>query len=113
MNLDSESIKRSADIARIIGGYIELRKAGAGELVGLCPFHKESTPSFTVTPGKGLYYCFGCEANGDVFSFVKAIEGKTFTSAVERVAELSGRPITTNGHNGNGHAKPTRAETKI
>jgi replicative DNA helicase len=89
--LDAERVKEQAPIESIIGEFVPLKKAGPKELVGLCPFHKEKTPSFTVTPGKGLWKCFGCDAGGDVFSFVQRIEGlPNFGDAVNRVAEISG-----------------------
>ena len=108
--LDADSVKGQADIARIVGEFVKLDKAGPRELVGLCPFHKEKTPSFTVTPGKGLYKCFGCDAGGDVFSFVQRIEGlSSFGNAVQRVAELSGMDITTDATQ-SAHASPVRQE---
>ena len=90
--IDADHVKGAADIARIIGQYVELRRGGnANELVGLCPFHKERTPSFTVTLDKQLFHCFGCQAGGDVFDFVMKAEGlTTFGDAVKRVSELAG-----------------------
>jgi 5S rRNA maturation endonuclease (ribonuclease M5) len=90
--IDADHVKKAADIARVVGQYVELRRGGnANELVGLCPFHKERTPSFTVTVDKQLFHCFGCQAGGDVFDFVMKADGlATFGDAVKRVAELSG-----------------------
>lgn len=90
--LDAERVKECADIVRIIGEYVRLKRGGnANEMVGLCPFHKERTPSFTITRDKQLFYCFGCQANGDVFDFVTKVEGlASFGDAVKRVAELVG-----------------------
>ena len=90
--VDADHVKKAADIGRIVAQYVELRRGGnANELVGLCPFHKERTPSFTVTLDKQLFHCFGCQAGGDVFDFVMKAEGlATFAEAVKRVAELSG-----------------------
>lgn len=90
--IEAEQVKESADIARIVGQYVELRRGGnARELVGLCPFHKEDTPSFTVNTDKQMFYCFGCQAGGDVFNFVSRIEGvSAFGDAVKKVAELAG-----------------------
>ncbi|MCC6591632.1 MAG: AAA family ATPase [Bryobacterales bacterium] len=90
MPLDAGPVKEHVDIARVIGEYVPLKKGGPRELVGLCPFHKEKTPSFTVTPDKRMFYCFGCQAGGDVFDFVAKIEGVTFNSAVRKVAEMVG-----------------------
>jgi len=90
--LDAERVKECADIVRVVGDYVRLKRGGnANEMVGLCPFHKERTPSFTITRDKQLFYCFGCQANGDVFDFVRKIEGlAAFGDAVKRVAELVG-----------------------
>lgn len=90
--IDADHVKKAADIARVVGQYAELRRGGnANELIGLCPFHKERTPSFTVTLDKQLFHCFGCQAGGDVFDFVMKVEGlATFKDAVERVSELAG-----------------------
>lgn len=94
---DVDRVKAEADIAQVIGQFVKLQRAGTGELTGLCPFHKEKTPSFTVTPSKGVFYCFGCQASGDVISFVTRLEGLNFQSAVRRVAEMVGmRPEETN-----------------
>ena len=93
MTLDPDEVKSKSDIVRVIGGYLELKRNGhAGEFVGLCPFHRESTPSFTVTASatKQLFYCFGCEATGDVFKFIERIEGVAFPEALQRVALLAG-----------------------
>jgi len=90
-HLDAERVKENADIVQVVGSYVKLDKAGPGELVGLCPFHKEKTGSFTVTPAKQLWHCFGCAEGGDVFEFVKRIESlSNFGDAVKRVAEISG-----------------------
>jgi replicative DNA helicase len=90
--IDADHVKKAADIALVVGQYAELRRGGnANELIGLCPFHKERTPSFTVTLDKQLFHCFGCQAGGDVFDFVMKVEGlATFKDAVERVSELAG-----------------------
>lgn len=92
MTRDADAIKARVPIDAVISRYVALRPAGNGELVGLCPFHKEKTPSFTVTPAKGLYHCFGCEASGDVISFVQQIEGVDFRAAVERLAAEAALP---------------------
>jgi len=85
----AEQVRAAADIVRIVGDYVKLRKAGA-RMVGLCPFHQEKTPSFSVSPTKQLFYCFGCGAGGDVFKFVMQIENLTFPEALRRVAEKVG-----------------------
>lgn len=90
----SENVKRQADIVKIVEGYIRLRNAGAQRFKGLCPFHKEKTPSFSVNGGpRQFFYCFGCQATGDVFSFVGKIENVGFPEAVRIVAQKCGIPL--------------------
>ena len=89
----AEQVRAAADIVRIVGDYVKLRKAGT-RMVGLCPFHQEKTPSFSVSPTKQLFYCFGCHVGGDVFKFVMQIENLTFPEALRRVAEKVGVRIT-------------------
>jgi len=89
----AQSVKQQADIVRIVEGYIRLRKAGAQRYAGLCPFHKEKTPSFSVNAERQFYYCFGCKATGDVFGFVGQIENVTFPEAVRIVAQKCGIPL--------------------
>ncbi len=86
-------MKQQADIVKVIESYIRLRKAGAQRFTGLCPFHKEKTPSFSVHAGQQFFYCFGCQASGDVFSFVGKIENVGFPEAVRIVAQKSGIPL--------------------
>jgi len=88
----AERVKQQADIVRVIGEYVRLKKAGKN-FSGLCPFHQEKTPSFSVSPGKQMYYCFGCHEGGDVFKFVMALERCEFPEAVRTVAEKCGIPI--------------------
>jgi DNA primase len=90
--ISSESIERvraAADIVEVVQGYTELRRSG-GRFVGRCPFHDERTPSFSVDPAEKLYYCFGCQAGGDVFTFIKEKEGVEFRDAVEQLADHYG-----------------------
>lgn len=82
-------IRERADIVEVIGRRVSLQARGK-RFLGLCPFHSEKTPSFSVSREKGLYYCFGCHASGDVFTFVKEIEGLDFPSAVRSVAREVG-----------------------
>ncbi len=84
------TVKQQADIVRIIGDYIKLKKAGAQNYSGLCPFHGEKTPSFSVHATRQFYHCFGCGVSGDVFSFVQKIENITFPEAVRAVAQKLG-----------------------
>ncbi|UCC67019.1 MAG: DNA primase [Armatimonadota bacterium] len=88
---DLEEIRRRADLVEIISPHVRLRKAGR-RLVGLCPFHQEKTPSFTVDPEKGLWHCFGCKAGGDLFRFMEMIEKVSFSEAVELLARRLGLP---------------------
>ncbi|MGX1901017.1 DNA primase [Thermolongibacillus altinsuensis] len=80
-----ESIRRSVDIVEIVSEYVQLKKQGRNYF-GLCPFHGEKTPSFSVSPEKQIYHCFGCGAGGNVFSFLMEMEGLTFIEAVKRLA---------------------------
>jgi DNA primase len=90
----AQSVKQQADIVKVIESYIRLRKAGAQRFSGLCPFHKEKTPSFNVNGGsQQFFYCFGCQASGDVFSFVGKIENVGFPEAVRIVAQKCGIPL--------------------
>src|SRR5438477_9764646 len=84
------TVKQQADIVRIIGDYVKLKKAGAQNFSGLCPFHGEKTPSFSVHATRQFYHCFGCGVSGDVFSFVQKIENITFPEAVRMVAQKMG-----------------------
>ncbi len=87
-----ERVKEAADIAEVISAYTDLRRAGA-QMMGLCPFHEESSPSFSVDPVRKLYHCFGCQAGGDVFRFVQEQEGLDFGEAVEMLADRYGVEI--------------------
>ena len=80
-----EEVRRRADIASLIGEYVTLKKAGRNYL-GLCPFHREKTPSFTVSPDKQMFYCFGCSEGGNVFSFLMKLNHLTFPEAVRHLA---------------------------
>lgn len=79
-------IKEAADIVQVIGEQVELRKSGA-RFMGLCPFHGEKTPSFTVHPSNQFFYCFGCGASGDVFSFMMQYHNIDFPEAVKQLAQ--------------------------
>ncbi len=89
----AQSVKQQADIVKVIEGYIRLRKAGAQNYSGLCPFHKEKSPSFSVHAVRQFYHCFGCGVSGDVFSFVGKIENIGFPEAVRIVAQKCGIPL--------------------
>src|SRR5580698_8614130 len=85
-----ETVKLQADIVRIVGDYVKLKKAGAQNYSGLCPFHNEKTPSFSVHATRQFFHCFGCGVSGDVFAFVQKIENITFPEAVRAVAQKLG-----------------------
>src|ERR1700751_4036952 len=89
----AKNLKLHADIVRIVGDYVSLKKAGAQNYSGLCPFHKEKTPSFSVHAARQFYHCFGCGASGDVFSFVQKLENISFPEAVRAVAQKLGVPL--------------------
>lgn len=82
-------VREAADVLDVVGDHVRLKKRGRG-WEGLCPFHEEKTPSFSVDPDKGLYYCFGCHQGGDVFKFVMQVEHLSFPEAVERLARRYG-----------------------
>jgi DNA primase len=89
----AQSVKQQADIVKVIESYIRLRKAGAQNYAGLCPFHKEKSPSFSVHAVRQFYHCFGCGVSGDVFSFVGKIENVGFPESVRIVAGKCGIPL--------------------
>ncbi|WP_433975296.1 DNA primase [Tunturiibacter lichenicola] len=89
----AQTVKQQADIVRIIGDYIKLRKSGAQNYSGLCPFHKEKTGSFSVNATHNYFYCFGCHEKGDVFTFVMKMENISFPEAIRVVATKCGIPL--------------------
>jgi DNA primase len=88
-----ETVRQQADIVRVIGDYIQLKKAGAQNFIGLCPFHGEKTPSFSVHATRQFFHCFGCGKSGDVFKFVQEREQISFPEAIRLVAEKAGIPL--------------------
>jgi DNA primase len=87
-----DDLKRQADIVRVIQDYVQLKKKGANWMA-CCPFHKEKTPSFSVSPAKEIFYCFGCHKGGSVFNFVMEMERVSFPESIKLVAEKSGVPL--------------------
>jgi DNA primase len=87
---DIATVKERTSIEDVVRDHVTLRPAGVGSLKGLCPFHDEKTPSFTVRPTVGSYHCFGCGEGGDVISFVQKVEHLTFTESIERLAAKLG-----------------------
>ncbi|MGD0215620.1 MAG: CHC2 zinc finger domain-containing protein [Terriglobales bacterium] len=88
-----ETLKQQADIVRIVGDYVKLKKAGAQNFSGLCPFHAEKTPSFSVHATRQFFHCFGCGQSGDVFTFVQKVENISFPEAVRLIAQKLGVPM--------------------
>src|SRR5438093_3768116 len=109
----AQNLKLQADIVRVVGDYVSLKKAGAQNYSGLCPFHKEKTPSFRVHESKQFYYCFGCGEKGDVFSFVQKIENITFPEAVRAVAQKMGVPLPKQNFSSEAEAKDARLRTAL
>ncbi len=87
---DIATVRERAAIDDVVSAYVTLRGAGGGSQKGLCPFHDERTPSFTVTPARQYFHCFGCGQGGDVFTFLLQIEGLSFVEAVEKLAARFG-----------------------
>ena len=87
---DVTYVRDHSAIDDVVSDYVQLKNAGGGQKKGLCPFHDEKSPSFHVTPSKGFFHCFGCQAGGDVIAFIMKLEHLTFTETVERLAERIG-----------------------
>ncbi len=107
------TVKQQADIVRIVGDYVKLRKSGGQNFVGLCPFHGEKTASFNVHATKQYYYCFGCHESGDVFKFIQKIENITFPEAVRLVAQKLGIPLPKASYSTPGEAKEARLRGQL
>ncbi len=88
-----ETVKQQADIVRIVGDYVKLKKSGSQNYSGLCPFHNEKTPSFSVHATRQFFHCFGCGVSGDVFAFVQKVENITFPETVRLIAQKLGIPL--------------------
>ncbi|HEU5004137.1 MAG TPA: DNA primase [Actinomycetota bacterium] len=109
---DVNEVRERADLVEVISGYTQLRKAGA-IFKGLCPFHQEKSPSFTVDPAKRLYHCFGCHAGGDVFTFLRDIEGLPFPEAAERLAGRVGITLRAEPGTGAGQRAPEGGRRRL
>src|SRR5712691_5012328 len=109
----AQSLKLQADIVRIVGEYVSLRKSGAQNYSGLCPFHKEKSPSFSVHATRQFYHCFGCGVSGDVFSFVQKVENITFPEAVRLVAQKLGIPLPKASYSSPAEAQEARLRTQL
>lgn len=95
-----EEVRQRSDVVDIISSYVNLKRTGSN-YVGLCPFHNEKTASFSVSPSKQMYYCFGCGAGGNVFTFLMEYENLTFVEALERLAEQAGMELPEKGNSEN------------
>ncbi len=107
------TLKQQADIVRVVGDYVRLRKAGAQNFTGLCPFHNEKTPSFSVHATRQYYYCFGCHEKGDVFAFVQKIENISFPEAVRLVAQKLGIPMPKATYSSESEAREARRRGQL
>ena len=92
-----QELKFKTDIEDIISTYVSLKRRGS-TLVGLCPFHNEKTPSFTVYPETQSFYCFGCGAGGDAVGFIRKIENLDYMDAVKSLAERAGMQMPADGY---------------
>src|SRR5579862_2490953 len=106
-------LKQQADIVRIVGEYVKLKKAGAQNYSGLCPFHNEKTPSFSVHATRQFFHCFGCGVSGDVFAFVQKIENVTFPEAVRAVAQKLGIALPKISYSSPAEARDARLRTVL
>ena len=107
------TVKQQADIVRIVADYVRLKRAGAQNWSGLCPFHGEKTASFSVHATRQFYHCFGCGVSGDVFSFVQKIEHITFPEAVRLVAQKLGIALPKANYSSPAEAKEARLRTQL
>jgi DNA primase len=107
------TVKQQADIVRVVGEYVKLKKAGAQNYSGLCPFHNEKTPSFSVHATRQFFHCFGCSASGDVFSFVQKIENVTFPEAVRAVAQKLGIALPKASYSSPAEAREAKLRTVL
>src|ERR1700681_2870653 len=108
-----EIVKQQADIVRIVGDYVRLKRAGAQNYSGLCPFHGEKTASFSVHATRQFFHCFGCGLSGDVFSFVQKIENISFPEAVRLVAQKLGIALPKASYSSPAEAKEARLRTQL
>ncbi|PYV84324.1 MAG: hypothetical protein DMG93_05390 [Acidobacteria bacterium] len=109
----AQTLKQQADIVRVVGDYVSLKKAGAQNYSGLCPFHKEKTPSFSVHSARQYFYCFGCGEKGDVFSFVQKIENISFPEAVRAVAQKMGVALPKASFSSEAEAQDAKLRTAL
>jgi len=87
---DIDTVKERTDVVQLVGNYLSLKKTGHDSLSGLCPFHQEKTASFSVSPSKQVFYCFGCGKGGDAITFLRELEHLSYVEAIERLAQTAG-----------------------
>src|SRR5277367_1470207 len=109
----AQTVKQQADIVKIIGDYVRLKKSGAQNYSGLCPFHSEKSPSFSVHATRQFYHCFGCGQSGDVFTFLQKIENLSFPESVRAVAQKCGIPLPKREFNSPEEAQESRQRSKL
>jgi DNA primase len=109
----SQLVKQQADIVRIIGERITLKKSGGQTFVGLCPFHKEKSPSFSVHAARQFFHCFGCNESGDVFTFVQKMDNVAFPEAVKLLAQKCGIPLPKREFSSPEEAQESRQRGKL
>jgi DNA primase len=105
-------VKSRLDLIEVIGGYVTLHRAGR-ELTGLCPFHAEKSPSFTVSPERQVWYCHGCHLGGDLFKFIEQIERIDFRQALELLADRAGVELESGPHAGRGAGRKRRRSIEL
>ncbi len=108
-----ETVRQQADIVRIVGDYVKLKKAGAQNYSGLCPFHNEKTPSFSVHATRQFFHCFGCGKSGDVFKFIQEVEKVTFGEAVRLLAQKLGMPLPKTQYSSEHEAEDARQRGQL
>src|SRR5205814_3309269 len=103
-----DHIKERTDIGEVVSGYVALSRTGQN-LKGLCPFHAEKTPSFTVSPSRQIFHCFGCGVGGNVFTFLMRITGATFPDTVRELGQKFGIDVLDNAPSAGPHAAQARS----
>src|SRR3989344_7792012 len=112
MSTTVEQIKDKLDIAEVLGSYIKLERAGIN-LKARCPFHNEKTASFFVSPSRQSFYCFGCQAKGDIFTFVEKFEGLDFPGALKMLADKAGVELTNNSFDSKNNIENKEKKEKL
>lgn len=108
---DVQAVRERTDFAKVVSQFLTLKRTGADSMTGLCPFHTEKSPSFSISPSKGLYHCFGCGASGDAIGFLRQLEGLSFTEAVERLARDANVTLRYEGDSPEARAAASRRQS--